>query len=136
VEPILRVAPGDDGVSVKKRSVGVLAIVTLLIGVQSSAAQTAYIGAGTQSCGNWLSTRASSEDADIVGRGMMAAWVQGFVSGIWFFEKAGGRPSFSIPDGPAIQTWLDNRCKNHPLEQLVLSATFLLKELKTAKQGD
>ncbi len=119
-----------------KQIVGILIVLTFLPGVPLSSAQTASIGAGTQRCGKWLTARASSDDADIVGHGMMAAWVQGFVSGIWVFEKAGGKPSFSVPDGPAIQAWLDIRCKNYPLEQLVLSATFLLKELKTGKQSD
>jgi hypothetical protein len=104
--------------------------VILLIGAQTSAAQTPPMGAGTQSCGHWVKTRASAEDADIVGEGMMTAWVQGFVTGIWLVERMGGTLSFSIPDAGAIQSWLDTRCEERPLEQLVTAGAALVKQLK------
>lgn len=117
----------------KKCYVAALMVVMLPIGAQSSAAQTPPMGAGTQSCGHWVKTRASAEDVDIVGEGMMTAWVQGFVSGLWLVEQMGGNPSFRIPDAGAIQGWLDNRCEERPLEQLVMAGTALVKQLKARR---
>ena len=117
----------------KKCYLSAVMIVMLLVGAQSSAAQTPPMGAGTQSCGHWVKTRASTDDLDIVGEGMMTAWVQGFVSGVWLVERMSGTPSFSIPDADTIRGWLDNRCDERPLEQLVMAGTALVKQLKARK---
>jgi hypothetical protein len=111
-------------------------IVISLAGPHSYAAQHPPMGAGTQSCGQWVSTRASTDETDIIGEGMMTAWVQGFLSGIWMFERAAGKASFLLPDAAALQAWLDNRCKSRPVEPLVLSATILIKELTVGRQSE
>ena len=117
----------------KKRIVATLVILLALIGAVPSAAQTPPMGAGTQSCGQWVSTRGSTEEMDIVGEGMMTAWVQGFLSGMWLLERIDGRSSFLIPDAAGIQVWLDKRCREHPSEQLVLAGAALVKELKNGR---
>jgi hypothetical protein len=119
------------GTTVNKRKVAAVLLVLSLLVVRSSAAQTPPMGAGTQSCGQWVSTRASTDELDIIGEGMMTAWVQGFLSGIWMFERAAGRASFLLPNAAAVQGWLDTRCKDRPVEQLVVSATILITELTT-----
>ena len=104
-----------------------------LVALQSAEAQTPPMGAGTQSCRQWIATRGSTNEMDIVGEGMMTAWVQGFLSGMWLLERVDGKTSFLIPDAAGIQVWLDRRCKEHPHEQLVLAGTALVKELKTGR---
>ena len=111
----------------------VLIVFMSLIAVQSLAAQTPPMGAGTQSCSKWMATRGSTDDMDIVGEGMMTAWVQGFLSGMWLLERVDGKTSFLLPDAAGIQVWLDKWCRDYPREQLVFAGTALVKELKTGR---
>ena len=112
-------------------------VCTLLAVSTTTRAQDAvYVGPGKQTCGYWVSARkASAADPSSktqVKETVVMSWVHGFVVGVW--ARDGGRhAAFTVPDGPAMQVWLDKYCAGNP-QDLVMQATLqLVTEL--SKQG-
>jgi len=112
-------------------------VCTLLAASATSRAQDAvYVGAGQQTCGYWVTARkasaATSSSKPQVKETVVMSWVHGFVVGVW--ARDGGRhAAFAVPDGPAMQVWLDKYCADNP-QDLVMQATLqLVTEL--SKQG-
>lgn len=82
-------------------------------------------GAGTISCGEWQQHRSSGYKANSY---QAQAWVDGFLSGI---NTAGDGPDFLAPkpDAVAFYAWIDNYCREKPLDALIQAAFALKKEL-------
>jgi hypothetical protein len=104
-------------------------VCTLLAASTATRAQEGvYVGAGKQTCGYWVSARkASAADPSSktqVKETVVMSWVHGFVVGVW--ARDGGRhAAFTVPDGPAMQVWLDKYCADNP-QDLVMQATLQL----------
>jgi len=95
----------------------VLGISLAALVVRARQAHTVY-GAGTISCGTWLSQKTE--------RGLAldnVTWVQGFITGV---GSAGKRLKKTDKEGMAV--WIDQFCTKNPLKQLVDAA----EELSTA----
>jgi hypothetical protein len=82
-------------------------------------------GAGNESCGTWLS---SSTNQDI--RNWQTSWVLGWLSASGHYQVLG---RMKDTDAAAVTAWLDNYCKEHPLDELQEASAALIREL--AKRG-
>jgi hypothetical protein len=80
------------------------------------------MGQGGVSCGAWLEARRTRS----ANSWTLQAWVLGYVSGV---NSVGGDDFLEAPDAEAIFAWLDNYCRQHPLEKLQKASNMLISEL-------
>ena len=115
----------------------VFASALLLIATPAFTQDNMYVGVGKQTCGYWVTARkAGSSDTSaktLLRESVVTSWVQGFVVGVWARE-GGQRASFSVPDGPTMQVWLDKYCADRPLELVMQAAIQLVTEITGPKQ--
>ena len=89
-------------------------------------AQTRMVyGAGMVSCGEWQQYRSSGDKPNSY---QAQAWIDGFLSG---YNSAGEGPDFLTPKPSSIAyyAWVDNYCRERPLDTLALAIFALKKEL-------
>ena len=79
-------------------------------------------GFGALSCGKWLAAAQNSVD-----RGLNTAWVLGWVS------AAGSYGHLPDTDAEAITAWIDNYCRDHPLDKIADASAALVQELAKPK---
>ena len=82
--------------------------------------KTAIYGAGTFSCGNWLANRRGAEQFSY------NAWLLGWVSAAGHYEAHG---PLRDTDSSALIAWVDNYCREHPLDQIFDAAAGLVETL-------
>lgn len=77
------------------------------------------------SCGQWI------EERKINGRQSHANeyWVMGFVSAFNIYAPESDGLAGDGVDSPSIFSWIDQRCKEHPLEKILVSVKALVEEL-------
>jgi hypothetical protein len=90
-------------------------------GQQTPQGQFMLYGAGVQSCGTWTQNRRSQSNLQY----LMSQWVMGWVSARGYY----GTPMRKA-DADALDGWIDNYCREHPLEQLKGAAEALVRELE------
>lgn len=73
---------------------------------------------GAPSCGNWF------EDATRIGS---KHWLNGFLSGA---AAQKGEDILGVVDADSVFLWMDNYCRNNPLDSVFQGATKLTKELE------
>jgi hypothetical protein len=101
------------------------------IAIENNAADAAnesiyVIGGGADSCGKWL----ASKDFPHV-RDQFTHWVLGFITGNnWARNQSQVYP----PDGPAVAAFVDQYCRNHPLDRIFNAAEFLVTEMLQRKR--
>jgi hypothetical protein len=100
---------------------GAIVAVTLCLVSPASAQDVQMLGPGSgSSCGRWLETRRSDTWH------FMASWALGFLSGGAVFshdmDPLNGR------DTDAVLYWLDNYCRNHPVETFPHAVTAFARE--------
>lgn len=116
--------------------------------------QTVHIGAGAQSCGEWLSAVTASPQTEVqrLKDNMMLSWVQGYVVGaadamtmliskdpalkLSESQARYGTVSgwvFDPPDAEAMKHWITKYCREQPLERLTAAGLALVSELFTKK---
>jgi len=105
-----------------------LAVVLLCLLFSGSAAFAragVVYGAGTISCGKWQQYRSSDNKGNVY---QTEAWVDGFLSGFNFED---GEPDFLAPkpDAIAFYAWIDNYCREKPLDEVIQATVALKKEL-------
>jgi hypothetical protein len=91
-------------------------------------------GAGTISCGEWQQHRVSGYKSNSY---QAQAWIDGFLSGLNMTADSG--PDFLVPkpDPVAYYAWIDNYCREKPLDPLAQAALALKKELAArARRAD
>ena len=84
------------------------------------------IGFGRGSCGNWTaSAREYSPDRRITPSSLVHVkqiqWVLGYLSGVGKFTAS--IDPLNNMDGEGVMAWIDNYCRDHPVEQIVEAAT-------------
>jgi hypothetical protein len=87
----------------------------------------AVYGAGLVSCGQWLQYRTTGDKGNSF---QLQAWIDGYLSG---YNVASTDPDFlaSQPAAVALYIWIDNYCRDKPLDVLTQAVTALKKELLT-----
>ena len=82
--------------------------------------------AGTPSCGTWAAARENPSDG---GAAQYGKWVWGFESGLnWGGRNARGDVLRGF-DGEGVLAWVDQFCREHPLDDLVAAVVALDREL-------
>jgi hypothetical protein len=113
-----------------------LLVLTILIAEASAGfAQTVY-GAGTVSCGEWSRLRSfegreGNHNREVASSYQARAWIDGFMSGIKVEKNDGPDFLASTPLGAAHYAWVDNYCRENPLDLMVTAAHALVKELRS-----
>lgn len=83
-------------------------------------------GAGGSTCGAWLQYRSSNQYSGEL------HWIQGFISSYNQFVYTGRNPNgiFGSADHNSIAAWMDNYCRQNPLETVYKGTLVLVEELK------
>ncbi len=84
-----------------------------------SYAYTSY-GSGTDSCGTWVEDRKTTS-----GWYQSGQWVNGFISAAGYYGI-----NFKESDVNALLVFMDNYCKNNPLDKVSDGAKALAKALE------
>ena len=97
----------------------------LAISLTISTASYAYklYGAGSQSCGEWVSERAAG---DWFSKGQ---WMLGVISAVGYYSVY----DLKDIDSQAFAVWMDNYCKENPLNQFSEGVYSLVEELAVKK---
>jgi hypothetical protein len=111
----------------------ILAAVVLLATGQQSRAQI-LMGVGAISCGEWLqfrSAQTSNGNVQQISVALQAeAWIDGFLSGFNIGKPPGPDLLQPLPNGFALNAWVDNYCKSKPLDAIGSAAIALVKDLQ------
>jgi hypothetical protein len=89
------------------------------------------LGQGTSTCGQWTEKRAHTEGDWAF---LQKAWVLGFISGYNFAKTETTNLDSHISDAfrpEDIYSWVDNYCRNNPLDSLGAAARKLIEKLET-----
>jgi hypothetical protein len=105
-------------------------IVTAIIAIGAvieARARTMIGGSASTSCGAWTTERSHLIPGVPVGPEYINAmedesWVLGFLSGIGFANQNGDDPLSGV-DTDGIWAWVDNYCRDHPLDTIAKAAT-------------
>jgi hypothetical protein len=87
-----------------------------------SYAYRAYGDGAVNSCGNWIEVRKTPNTWEGL---VVQAWVSGFVSGYGFSGN-----TLKETDVNAILAWVDNYCKEKPLDTVAEAAEMLIFEMQ------
>lgn len=82
-----------------------------------------WTGAGSISCGAWSAAR-----RDRVAQAT-EQWLLGFLTGVAYGSMAASGPNplaFTDPEG--AWAWIDNYCREHPIEDVTRAAVMLTRE--------
>jgi hypothetical protein len=86
------------------------------------------LGEGTMSCGQWLEFRRTREGMAAVSE----AWVRGFLTGYGFAYLVNHREGPAVGSGTdpfGNNAWIDNYCRDHPLNDLSEASAYLWNTL-------
>ena len=99
----------------------------LCVVATSALANNAIIGAGGTTCGKWVENRRTDAYYH-----HQLNWVLGFVSSYNYYLHAGTETYGVIgsTDSASIAVWMDNYCKENPLETVFAGSVQLVTELK------
>jgi len=102
-------------------------VLTLLILASNAYARDTYTvyGPGNDSCGKWLDARAKEPNYSAFVQ-VYSAWVLGYVTAYGNYG-----PDLKRTDASAIDAWVDNYCRQNPLDNLNTAAKNLVEALKT-----
>lgn len=85
------------------------------------------LGAGHSTCGNWTKERGAAYKINAAVLAMQT-WVMGYLRGV--FDGRKDRPDpLRLTDADAISGWIDNYCREHPLDSIYYAAGNLAAEL-------
>ena len=119
------------------RSVLIAGLLGIVVTMPALGEGRTVIGAGTASCGDWTRVRLSEQRGSNNIRDLMQlhqtfAWVTGYLSGA---NEMSQGADFLIErtrtSTAAIEGWLDNYCKAHPLDSMTIVAAALKTDLQT-----
>ena len=98
------------------KTLAVLALGAALLSTPALA-ETRIIGVGLESCGSWTNRQ----------RPEMLVWIFGFISRAAIQNPPGN--ILGKIDADALEAWMTNYCKDHPLEPIARGAQMLEREL-------
>lgn len=106
------------------------ALLLAIIQVEAKEDVQVISGAGTMSCGKYVSLSTDKDLANI-----FETWAQGFLSGINFAEHGhNGNRWKALPDADTIKLYLDKYCKDNPLGHPYEGLVQLIAELRYYKE--
>jgi hypothetical protein len=103
-------------------------LVAVLVLSTNAHGRIAIIAEEFRSCGAWTEERGHATAYWRYWKPIMEGWVLGFVSGANIYVDEHPEILEGV-DARAINAWIDNYCRAHPLEPLRDAALELVKEL-------
>ncbi len=100
-------------------------LLLITLAVTLSANSQAIVIFGAVGCGDWVKAR--SGGANDVGALALGDWVVGFVDGVAISKNEN---ILKGVDPASMFLWMDNYCKNHPLDNIADGTDALVKELR------
>lgn len=96
-----------------KKFLTYLSMVVCMLALSNSANASAIVGAGTQTCTQWLAARLpkAPEAMKIM---LIENWIQGFLSGSNAVHKVVSGKFRTLPDGHTIAPTIDEYCLANP----------------------
>ena len=108
-------------------------ILSVLLAGSVSAHGLELYGAGAESCGKWIEF-----GKDEIMRYHFNQWVLGFISAASVFDGAKklGFESGELAetDSDTVDAWMENYCRENPLDKIVIAAGVLVGELAEQAQ--
>jgi hypothetical protein len=112
-----------------RSTIRVAVLSTILLFVRASVAVdsggnyvTRGIGAAEASCGDYIGTDAETKRS-------YESWLLGYISGVNHYRA--GKPDFTNhAEVEGLNQWMENYCREHPLDPYSDAADALLSELK------
>lgn len=108
----------------------IIQILLIAIAIGFSTNSYAVMTRGYASCGQWVTSRAD-EDKHWATVGAFTSWELGFLSGMALITQD---DILKNVDAASVQLWLDNYCKEHPLDSTYEAGQHLFAELKKRMQ--
>lgn len=100
----------------------IIFVLVMLLSVHISYSATATVyGAGNSSCGEYLSYR-EKKGCEYY---QFSDWLNGFISSYGLYSGK----KMKITDSKGMVYWIDNYCKEHPLDEVARAADKLAIEL-------
>jgi hypothetical protein len=81
------------------------------------------MGWGNGSCGSWTAARRTPQGMQARGNG---EWVLGFLSGAGAMGLSQGYDPLHGTDPEGVLAWVDNYCRDHPLESIAEAASAFI----------
>jgi hypothetical protein len=104
-------------------------VIAVSLWVGSAQAEYRIAGHGNVSCGEWQRHRKQPEGT--LARAGVEAWVLGYVTRASYDEDANlGQGT----DHEGLWAWVDNYCRNHPLDTLAVASEHLVDELQRRRR--
>lgn len=100
-----------------------LLAVSITISAASYADGYTIYGAGSSSCGEWVSERATGSWHS------KGQWMLGVISAVGYYSVS----DLKKIDSQAFAVWMDNYCKENPLSQFSEGVYSLVEELAVKK---
>jgi len=111
--------------------IGFYVFVNSVFAYQPKKIATIY-GAGLVSCGKYVEARQSNKAGEIY---QLSAWIDGFLTAFTMFNPDAYSDFInSKKDAAALLLWLDNYCKENPLDNFHLAVQSLVEELNSPKK--
>jgi len=100
-----------------------LRLMLIVFATGFSAHSHAVLVRGAPSCGNWVTERASPNKWNGLANNY---WLNGYLSS---YAKLSHKDILNNADNESIKRWMDNYCKEHPLNEIDDGADVLIIDL-------
>ena len=107
----------------------ILGVVLVCVTSGALAQTVTILGMGSSTCDNWTRQRNERTFEGVTFSERSAHWVVGYLRGAFDNMLAGKHDPLTDVDMAAIRGWLDNYCRQHPLNSIYLAASELSGEL-------
>ncbi len=85
------------------------------------------LGAGTKSCGKWMEARKDDSWESLI----LINWVWGFVTSYNRYVHKGGVGVEGNIDNEGLMAWVDQYCRDNPLENVANASQALIYKLNS-----
>jgi hypothetical protein len=102
--------------------------IAFLLGIASTSANAVNVR-GSRSCGLWVQYH-QQQGGNPMGADAEEQWLVGYLSGL----AVGLHQDFLQSDNASLFAWVDNYCKNNPLNYLDEAGIYLAQELIKRKK--
>lgn len=92
-----------------------------------SAAESYSIGAGVESCGQWIADFQNQSYLGIDSQHQNLEWVLGFMSAVGYKKTPQENPLNGL-DAQAVNAWMTQYCQSHPLAGIYQAAEVLIQQ--------
>lgn len=108
-----------------------LLLIVSAIGFSTNSIATGFTYIGSASCGDWVQNRTGGGDAKLLLSTAQKFWLLGYLSGV---ANGSGVDFMRTSDAASFELWMDNYCRDNPLDNVADGAVKLARELIKKKK--